>query len=203
MNPFEIFVACFLFGGCLYIALARSRRELGCAWTLVVALAMFLTVCGCSGAPTPFVPPDVEEPAPAAPACFVDHMHLDDHVVGVPGVFRVRGRIRYNWCVNVQKDYLDFDGSWYFSNWESSFSNWEQVNRVILYVDGRPLAWILEDRETGFDPAYDIAPHMVFDPSEFEGYTTRICLRMEVDLDAWTSPRRLEFSYDVESRVCP
>lgn len=130
-------------------------------------------------------------------------MGFSDYIVGVPAVVRVRRTWAWNWCVLlVEDDLLGFQGSWYFLQWETTFSNWEQIEHIVLMVDGRPLAWVVDD-VTGHDSTYDVGPYIWTEPSRREGYATRLCLPVQVDLDVWTATERLDFSYRVESLVCP
>lgn len=172
-------------------------------------LALWLIASACSA--PPFVPPDTSGVPPDLGAereveCSEYQADFSDYIIGVPGVVRIRHRWNYNWCVVLYRDFIDFEGSWYFQGWETSFPNWEQLNSVILLVNDRPLAWYV-DGVVGFDAGYDVAPYMSFtantQKTREEGYVTRVCVPVTVDLDAWTSRERVDFSYSVTTKVCP
>jgi hypothetical protein len=206
----DLFLALFLLVGGFVVWLAS--RGGGPPSSATGALLVLLFVgAGCSGsqAPPSFVPPDVSEATapdlgPDQEAyCSEVTMSFSDYIVALPSVFRIRYRWNFDWCIRASVDFRGFEGRWYFIDWATSFSDWSKINQIILLVDDRPLAWVTETGETGFDPTYDIAPYLTFGERKDGEPGSRVCLPVEVDLDAWTSRERVDFEYNVVQKICP
>lgn len=205
MNP-ELYLALFLLATSFLLWLGGGGKGSGPPAEILGIMAVLL-LTGCPNPKSPFVAPDVGPAPEFGSSCYDYEMRASDHIIGVPHVLRIQYRWDYNWCVRVQSNYLDFEGEWYFVDFETSFSNWDQVNEIVLEVDGRPLAWVTEDRETGFDPTFDVAPYMTFMQNNHketaETHLTKICLPVTVDMDVYTARQRLDFEYAIVSKVCP
>ena len=168
--------------------------------------ALFLVLFASSyfSAPPAFDAPDTG-PAPDLDPfeCYRTTMSFDDYIIALPRAVRIVYRWPFTWCVESNIDFRGFEGEWYFSAWDTTFSDWSRINQVILYVDDRPIAWVTNDGSQGFDPTFDVGPYLIFKERRDNGSGSSLCLPVEVDLDAWTSTERLEFEYTVESWYCP